>query len=166
MNERRCEVTIFLFIMIVRYSLESFFKFIFVVAFAHFRRHHLQELVELNHSVVILIDFVDHVAEFRFCLIIKRKVLCQPKYKCWLTCILLFSSPVGRCPNERMTTANSANVIDPSSSLSNSMKTSLNSTFEKNELKGFHRHALKVFSFLFQIETLTVKATTWRRRKC
>lgn len=38
-----------------------------------------------------------------------------------------FNLPVGRCPNERITTPSSAIVIDPSSSLSNNMKTSLNS---------------------------------------
>lgn len=51
-------------------------------------------------------------------------------------------SPVGRCPMERITTPNSANVIDPSSSLSNSMKTSLNSTNGNEEKlkRCFYRH--------------------------
>lgn len=40
----------------------------------------------------------------------------------------MINIPVGRCPSERITTASSAIEMEPSSSLSNSMNTSLNST--------------------------------------
>ena len=55
-------------------------------------------------------------------------------FKLELIMWMLWNSPVGRWPSDRMTTPSSAIVIAPSSSLSNSMNASLNSEKEIQKL--------------------------------
>lgn len=52
--------------------------------------------------------------------------------------------PLGRCPSERITTPNSAIVIVPSSSLSNSMNASLNSMWNEQEKKQMKNAIVKI----------------------
>ena len=70
---------------------------------------------------------------------------------------MLYKIPDGRCPSERMTTASSVIVIDPSSSLSNSMNTSLNSVFFQ-ELSETNETNIKIVNCYFIILTLNSNA--------
>lgn len=122
--------------LILLNSLERFFEFILIVLFSHLLRHNLEEFIEFNHAIVILINVKDHLSEFSFCWKVfffcsleraenrkwkvKKRGNLLKKFKLRVEFVQSkFSlSPEGRCPIERITTPNSAIVMEPSSSLS------------------------------------------------
>ena len=63
-------------------DLESLFNLLFTICVAHLSCHHRKEFGEIDCSVSISVNFVDHVLKFSLSWILSERAHHRPKFNC------------------------------------------------------------------------------------